>query len=226
MEYDWNFRFLSEYWPAIFHGLLLTVVLTICVIVLGSVLGVIWGVMLCSKQKLVRMPMQTLTDVIRGLPAIVLLMLTYYLIPYAIPGISIPPFAIAVLALATNLGAYMSDVLRGAIINVPVNFIDAGKALGLTHFQIQKYIVFPEVLRAVLPTISLLYISMFKLTSLASILSVGELTHTAGLVTSMSMRSLEMYVVIAIAYLSLTLPFSYLCRQLGNRETGNYDSER
>jgi polar amino acid transport system permease protein len=215
LHYDWNWDVIWLYRYALLQGLAVTALLCSVSILSGTVTGLILGVGLserASAPSLIRRALLFFVDVVKALPQLILLLLLYYWLPYAI-GIR-SSFWIAVIALALGLSVFIADVFRHAINGIPRPFVDACYALGMTRRDILHRFIIPEALRAVIPTLGLLYIDVFKLSSLASIIAVPELVHRASQISAYSYRFLEVYAALALIYLLILLPFSYGIRRL------------
>ncbi len=212
MNYDWNFGRLSPYWKAFFSGTLTTLVLTVIVIIFGTILGVLIGLLL--RQRYARVVLYPIVDVIRALPPLVLILFMYYLLTRQVIGASVPAFWVCSIAMSLNLAAFTSDLVRAAIANVPSGAVDAGRALGMSHKQLTRYIVLPHVSREVIPGMTVLYIGMLKMSSLASIINVREVVYTAQTVVADISRSLEAWAIVALIYIVLVLPFTYASRRI------------
>ena len=116
--------------------------------------------------------------------------------------------------MTTNVSAFMADFIRAGINNIPKEHIEAGRSLGLTKFQVWRHIILPEVIHNTLPMFTAYYIFVFIYSSLASSVSVYELTHAANKVIMLNFRSLEVYTIIAIMYAIVVLPFYFFARKL------------
>ncbi|MFN7919083.1 MAG: ABC transporter permease subunit [Bryobacteraceae bacterium] len=214
-SYDWNWSVIWLYRFVFLQGLVVTFALSAVSIVAGTLAGLGLGVGLSGQSRslvVLRAPILFCIDAIKALPPLILLLLFYYWLPYAVGVRS--SFWLAAIALAVGLSAFVADVFRHAISGVPKPLIDACYALGMTRSTALRRLVVPEALRSIVPTLALLYIDIFKLTSLASIIAVGELVHRASEVSTHSYRFLEVYATLAVIYLAILLPFSYLARRL------------
>jgi ABC-type amino acid transport system permease subunit len=134
------------------------------------------------------------------LPLLVLLVWMYYFLPVLF-NIKFEGITVAYIGLSLNLSAFIADLVRGAIQEIPRSYIDAGKAIGMPFPLILRRIIFPEIVRITLPSMVALYINQFKWTTLASVLGVSELLHTADTIMIQTYRSLESYTAIAVIYL-------------------------
>jgi polar amino acid transport system permease protein len=123
----------------------------------------------------------------------------------------------AAIAMTVNLSAFAAVTIRSGLEAVPRGQNEAALALGMNPSQVLFRIVLPQTARVLLPNLLGLYITMLKLSSLASVIAVYELLHSANTVISQVYRPLEIYTVIALIYLILVLPMSYLSKRLESR---------
>lgn len=201
--YDWNLSLLWEYREAFFQGLLMTAFLTVSSIVGGMLVGCPLGILLSTSAPRLR-PLRWMIVVYSAIfgwmPVLVLLIWLYYVIPFA-TGFRPSALVVSVVALALNLSAFVADIVRGAILQVSTEDLDAARAVGMSFKVRLRRIVLPEVMRTSLPALVALYINQLKWTTVASLIGVQELLHTADTVMIRTYRSLEAYTAIALIYL-------------------------
>jgi polar amino acid transport system permease protein len=144
--YDWNFDFLRPYASAFFRATLVTISLSVCAFVLGTLLGSVSGVVL-RFGPLPRLSL-LLNDCLRAVPVLVLLFIFYYLPYKSALGIEAPnAFIASVLGIAVSQMAYTADLVRAAIDGVPRGVVDGARALGLEEVTIWTHIVIPDIIR-------------------------------------------------------------------------------
>ena len=214
MIYDWNFQALGPYWKAIWNGFMVTCQLTGLTIAIGTVFGFALGIVLRSRIVPIRWPLFVLVDIIRSTPVLILLLTFNYFLPVLLGEPDMTPFTIALIGLSVNLSAFIGDVVRGAIEHVPLGEIQAARAVGLPEYKVLWRFTIPQVVKLCIPTLTLLYIAIAKNSALASVIAVYDLTHTANLIVTTQMRTLEVYVVVTAIYVAMILPFSLLARRL------------
>jgi len=214
MNYDFDFSVVWRYWPAIRQGFAITFFLTVLVVGTGTPLGVGYALLLRACPRWGQNMLVFAMDVVRSIPVLVLIFLSYYLLPSLFPLRVPSPFVIAWASLSVYLAAFCADVVRGALLIVPQGYLDAARAVGLSRRQIFWRFELRWVVRTVLPSLALLWIGMLKNSSLASVIGVYELTHTADAIVANTFRSIETYTVIAVCYIIVVLPFSALARRL------------
>ncbi len=215
MNYDWNFSRLIPYGKAFFSGTLTTISLTVIVIIAGTIIGIMLGLLM--RNRFLRWVLYPIIDVIRALPPIVLILFMYYLLTQQVIGTTIQAYWVCTIAMSLNLSAFTSDLVRAAINNVPQNATDAGRALGMSQRQLTRYIVLPHVLRTILPAMTVLYIGMLKMSSLASVINVREVVYAAQTVIATISRSLEAWIIVALIYIALVIPAAHFARKLESR---------
>lgn len=220
MNYDWDWTVLSPFWPDILRGCLTTLWLTALIILAGTPLGLLLGTALRFAPPPLRWILSLFTDAVRSIPPLISILFCYYFLPSLFIGKGMPVVQIAWVALTLYLAAFAADVVRGAFANVPQGAIDAARALGLSRGMIFRRVEVRYVIRSIMPTVWLLWIGMLKNSSLASVIGVYELTHTANRIISNTFRSVEVYAVVAAVYLAIVLPFSLLARTLEARVLG------
>ena len=135
-------------------------------------------------------------SVCRGVPLIVILLFIYVTLPEI--GIRLPAFAAGVIGLSINLGAYLSEILRTAILAVDAGQIQAGQALGFTRLQIYRKIILPQAAIIAVPTVGGYFISLLKDCALVSFNSVEELQRQGNCIISATSRSMETYCLVGI----------------------------
>lgn len=214
MNYDWNFKRLIPYIDAFFAGTITTLTLTCIVIIFGTFFGVIIGLII--TKRIPRIILYPIIDIIRALPPLVLILFMYYLLTRQVIGTTIEAYWVCVIAMSLNLSAFTADLVRAAIENVPQSVSDAGKALGMSQSQLTRHIILPYVLREIIPAMTLLYIAILKMSSLASVINVREVVYTAQTVISNISRSLEAWTIVAIVYCVIVIPSTYLARMVEN----------
>jgi polar amino acid transport system permease protein len=207
MNYDWNFARLTPYAQAFLKGTGTTLELTFLIILVGTVLGVLVGLMM--RNLFFRRLFYPPVDVLRAIPPLVLLLFLYYLLTEQIIGTSVSAFWVAVTGLSLNLAAFVADLTRSAIDNVDPDSVAAALALGMSDSHVTRYVVLPHVVREVIPGLTILYVGILKTTSLAAIINVREVVYTAQTVISDISRSLEAWTVVACIYIVLVIPATY-----------------
>ena len=198
--------------PRMLGGIGVTFSLLVISAAFGLVLAVGLLLMRISGEWYLSWPTQAYVYVFRGTPILVQIFIIYYGLPqfgFIRDSIFWPilrdPFGCAILALSLNSGAYVSEILRGAVLGVDVGLKEAGAALGLSARQRFIYITTPIAIRLALPAYGNELISMLKATALASTITILDMTGIARTVMAETFAPYEVFISLAIVYMVLTL---------------------
>jgi polar amino acid transport system permease protein len=200
MGYDLNFNLIWRHFDKLWGGLLLSIELAVISIAIGIVIGLVLAVWYVSAGRLVRTMIAAYVEFIRNVPLILLVYLVFYGVPTVV-DLAYSAQTSFVATLAVYSGAYLVEVFRAGLDAVPRGLLDAGKAVGLTPWQRLVHVRLPTMFRVVLPALSNAYISLFKDTSLASVIAVPELTYGAQWIKTNSFRVIEVWAVVTPMYL-------------------------
>ena len=219
-----NLDVVIKYGPALLRGLSVTVFLTLVVIAAALVLAIPVALVRMSPNVLLRGIVSVYVEVIRGTPLLLQLVYIYYVLPSF--GINLDPLLAAIVGLTLNYTAYMSEVYRGGILAVPKSQWEAAATVGMTKARAFHRIVLPQALRIVTPALGNYFISLFKDTALASVVTVQELTFTGQIISARSYQYFTIYTVTGILYLAVGYPAALFVRWLEKRTSRAYRPKR
>ena len=198
--------------PRMLGGIGVTFSLLVISAIIGLMLAVGLLLMRISGKWYLSWPAQVYVYVFRGTPILVQIFIIYYGLPqFGLIRQSIlwpilrDPFGCAILALSLNSGAYVSEILRGAVLGVDRGLNEAGAALGLSARQRFIYITSPIAIRLALPAYGNELISLLKATALASTITILDMTGIARTVMAETFAPYEVFISLAIIYMLLTL---------------------
>jgi polar amino acid transport system permease protein len=200
VQYHLNFNFVWKYFDKLSWGLVLSLELALIGILIGMAIGLALALAYTGAGRLVRTAIACYVEFIRNVPLLLLVYLVFYGIP-SVGGFAYDATESFVATLAIYAGAYLVEVFRAGLDAIPKGLIDAGKAIGLTPAQLLVHVRLPTMFRIVLPSLSNAYISLFKDTSLASVIAVPELTYGANWIYTNTFRIVEVYAVVTPLYL-------------------------
>ena len=189
-----------------------TVILSAITIILGLILGATLGTLACYGPKPVKFAISTFTFVLRGLPILIVIFLFYYLPPRW--GLDVNVYVAAGTALVSYSGAFVTEIVRGAILAIPATQIDAAKSLGLKPIPTVWLVVRPQALRFSLPPLLNNTIMAVKITSYSSVVGVWELTFAAREVVERTLAAFEIFLGVMAIYFVLCLPLSIISSRL------------
>ncbi|KAB2726454.1 amino acid ABC transporter permease [Brucella anthropi] len=200
MNYHLNFNLIWRHFERLWDGLILSLELALLSIAIGSIIGLVLAIWYVSGGRIVRTVISAYVEFIRNVPLILLVYLVFYGLPTVV-NIAYSPTVSFTVTLSLYSGAYLVEVFRSGLEAVPRGHIDAGKAIGLTPIQRLFYVRLPTMTRITLPALSNTFISLFKDTSVASVISVPELAYGAQWINFNTFRIVEVYLVVTGMYL-------------------------
>lgn len=210
--YEWDFGIVLRYKWVFVQGAWITLQITFFSVILGTLLGALLGLGRSSKRIWIRFPVSVYVELFLAIPILVLLIWIYYCGPILF-GVNLSGFWTAVLTLSLTLSAFVAEIVRSSLLAVPNGHIEAGRALGMTKAQTLRFITIPQAIRVIVPPLLTMYISTLKMSSLASVIAVYELLHSAQNLIMTSFRPLEIYTVVALGYVIMVLPFAFFTRR-------------
>lgn len=201
MDFDWSV--VVEAMPTLLGGARLTIIITLIGLAGGMTLGVAAGVMRAYGGPALNAIALVYIEIIRGTPMLVQVMFIYFALPM-LANIRVDPLSAAITAIMINAGAYIAEIVRGALLSVHKGLSEAGLALGLPNWKVLFYIVGPLAFRRMIPPLGNQFIISLKDTSLFIVIGVGELTRQGQDIMSTTFRAVEVWSAVAILYLIMT----------------------
>ena len=201
MKYGLQFRDVFAAWEFLLDGLLTTLVLSLATMVFGFCLGLLCA---CAKTyggSRFKRGVTIYIETIRNTPLLVQIFLLYFGLPSL--GLRFEGFDAALIALVINLGAYSTEIIRAGLEAIPRSQVEAGQSLGLTPWQIFRYIIVFPAIRSMYPALASQFILLMLATSVVSQISVQDLFHVGSIIQSRTFRDFEVYTVIGGIYLAL-----------------------
>jgi polar amino acid transport system permease protein len=223
VNYDFQFGPVFEAWPQLLKGTWITIELSLLAMVFGLVLAIVcaWGK--TSGPAPLRWVINAYIELIRNTPFLVQLFFFFFALPAL--GLRWSAHTAALVAMAVNLGAYATEIIRAGIESIPKGQIEAGLALNLKRHEIFRFVILKPALKAIYPALTSQFILLMLSSAVVSVISADDLTSVAANLQSQTFRSFEIYIVVALIYLVLALGFSGLFRVIYAR-TLNYPDRR
>jgi polar amino acid transport system permease protein len=187
------------------QGAGMTVLLTVLTMLIAVPSGILLALMRLSNSRIMATASTCFVEFFRNLPLILLVYWAFYVMPVFL-DIRFSAFTTGLVALCLNVSAYNSETFRAGINSIRKGQLEAGIAMGMSRWQAMFHIVIPQAWRRVLPVLASTWVSLFKDTSLVSVIAVGELAHVALQIRSQSFRVLEMLTAMAVIYWLMGYP--------------------
>jgi len=214
MKLDWSVVWLHA--PALAEGTVLTILLTVLTMAIAVPAGILLALMRLSSARVLSRTSAAFVEFFRNLPLILVVYWAYYVMPILL-GVELSAFATGLAALSLNVSAYNAETFRAGIGSIRKGQLEAALALGMSRWQAMREIVLPQAARRILPVLASTWVSLFKDTSLVSVIAVGELAYTAMRIRSQTFRVLEMLTAMAAIYWALGYPQAKLVDWLNRR---------
>ena len=204
-----NLRFLLS-------GMGETIKVSLLAITLSMSIGLLVALPALTQNRALRLCNRVYVEVFRSIPVLVMILWVYYGLPLLL-GVELNVFQAAILALGLCDSAFQAEIFRAGIQSVPKGQHEAAQVLGLRPAQKMRTIILPQALRVILPPLGNQFVYMLKMSSLASIIGLSELTRRANELNVVEYRALEIYSILVLEYMALILVASWCVRRLERR---------
>ena len=205
----------ADYRPVLLQGVWLTLVVTLFSVILSTLLGFMWAVMTWSRIPVLVAISRGFITIIRGIPIIVQLFYIYFVMPDI--GINLTAVQAGIIGLGIAYSAYQAENFRAGIEAIDKGQIEAAHSIGMNDRLVMRRVILPQAIRIVMPPFGNTVIMMLKDSSLVSTITVAELTRQGQLIASSTFDNMTVFTLVAIIYLALSLPLTYLTRYLEKR---------
>lgn len=212
---DFSFSVIAHNLPYLIAAARWTVLISLA----GMALSILLGVFICAARMSPRAGLRRSAAVyisfFRGVPLLVQLLIFYFMLPHI--GLDLSAMAAVILSVGMCSAAYTAEILRGAFQTIPAGQTEAASALGIAPRHLWQRILVPQALRLGMPSLINELILLVKVSSLASVVGVGELTRVAQNITGQTYRPLEIYLAAAAVYLVINAIIAQLGRMAERR---------
>lgn len=244
-QFIFRFDEKSEHWVSglLMTGFYTTIRLSFWGIILATFFGIISGIAKTSNILFLRWLATTYVETMRNLPPLVIIFIAYFFVGdqilaplevdewayslsptgqtilstmFAKPGYLTAFFA-ALVTLAIFEGAYITEIVRAGIESINTGQWEASHALGMTWYQQMRHIILPQTFQRIMPPMAGQFISLIKDSSIVSVISIQELCFQGIELMTSTLHTIEIWIVVTVMYLALTLPCSLLVERLENR---------
>ena len=194
-------------------GLTTTIYISVVSIIISAVIGFIVAIPSLAKNKFLTYINIGYVEFVRAIPLLVLILWIYYGLPI-MTGISFSPFVSGIIALSISESAFQAEIFRAGINSIKKAQWEAGSSLGLNFFKRLRLVILPQAIKNILPALGNQFVYVLKMSSLVSIIGIGDLTRKANELVVSTYRPLEIYTFLILEYLVLILIVSYFVRKL------------
>ena len=212
MNYTFQFDQVLAAWPQLLQGTWVTIQLSFLAMAMGLAVAIVcaWGK--TSGPAPLRFVINAYIELIRNTPFLVQLFFFFFALPAI--GLRWSPQTAALVAMVVNLGAYATEIIRAGIESIPKGQIEAGLALDLKRWEIFRFVILKPALKTIYPALTSQFILLMLSSAVVSVISADDLTSVAANIQSETFRSFEVYIVVAVIYLLLSLAFNLVFKLL------------
>ena len=204
-----------EFIPVLLQGVGLTIAVTLGALVLSTILGLVWAMMRLSHLRPVSVAAKAVVNGLRSIPIIVQLFYLYFVFPDL--GVSLSAISAAVIGLGIAYSAYQAEDFRAGIEAVDIGQHEAAHSLGMSYWQQMRRVTLPQAVRIILPSYGNTMVMMLKDSSLASTITVAELSLQGKMLASSTFQNLSVFTLVAVLYVLMCGPLMWLNRRLEQR---------
>ncbi len=197
-----DLSFLKVLLPMLFEGLKVTLLIAVVGIAIGTVIGSLCGYALQAKNPVTKGIANVYIWIIRATPLMVQALYGYFVIP-KILGVDLKSTTVGIAVIALNSGAFISEIVKGALLGIDPGQKEAAKSLGMTGAQTLIHVIIPPAFKIALPALFNQFIISVKDTALLSVIAVNEITHMGQNYAALSFKMIPTYTTIAAFYLVL-----------------------
>lgn len=213
MAFDWPIVAMAL--PLLAQGALVTMWISAVAIALGTLGGLVFGLVALSPSRFGRRCVAAYVDFVRGTPLLIQIFLIFFVLPSI--GIRLSETWAGIVALAFNATGYIAEIVRGTVGSVEHGQAEAARSIGLTQRQILVHVLLPQALRPMLPPLTNELITLVKNSSLLSVISVYELTRAGQAIIATYFVPLEIYILLALFYYAMITALARLSRLVERR---------
>ncbi len=193
-----------QFLPLLLQGLKFTILVTLGSLALSTVLGLVWALMRVSGVAPLVLVAKLVVNTLRGIPILVQLFYIYFVFPEF--GLALSALQAAILGLGIAYSAYQAENFRAGIEAIDHGQVEAAQSIGMGWFLMMRRVILPQAVKVVLPPYGNIMIMMLKDSSQASTITVAELTLQGSLLASSTFKNMTVYTLVALLYLSMSLP--------------------
>ncbi|TWP08562.1 amino acid ABC transporter permease [TM7 phylum sp. oral taxon 350] len=193
-------------WLYLWHGLEITLVLTVYSLIIGVIIGVIIALLRVSPIKIFKLIAKIYVDIIRGTPLLVQLLIMYYVVFGSYQFM--PKLLVAAIAFGINSGAYIAEIIRGGIESIDSGQMEAARSLGLNYSQAMRLVILPQAFKNSLPALISEFIALLKETSVVGWIGLSDIMRGADNIRFQTATAFQSLFAAALMYLTLTAIFT------------------
>lgn len=209
------FEIISNYSDVLLEGFGNTLYASIVALIFSMIIGTVIGIFQVSQNKFLQSVGQLYVNLFLNIPLLVIVLFFYIVFPMYV--VSIDGFAAGIIGLTIYTSAFIAETVRAGILSVPKGQLEAALSTGFTYWEAMWYIVLPQALKIVIPPLGNQFINLVKNSSILAMVAGLDLMYYGDLIASETFNTFDTYIVVALFYLVITLPLTYLMQHIERR---------
>lgn len=209
--------------PSLLSGIQMTIKIAVLALLFAFIIGMIVALMSISKNKIIKSIATVYVNLVRGVPVFVLAIYIYFGIA-ALLNITFTSFVAAVITLSINASAYLAEIFRGGIEAIDFGQTEAARSLGLSYGKTMIYVILPQAIKIMIPSLMNQFITTLKDTSILSVITVRELMMNSQIIVARNFKAFEIYTFAVVFYIVVVNVLSWISRRLEKRLKYDYRS--
>ena len=210
----YNSLIYQDRYKYILEGLKSTIIMAFFATIIGTILGILIAVVEDNYEKNKKLPVlnflcKTYVSIIRGTPALLQLMIIYYVI---FKSVEVNGIIVGIIAFGLNSAAYVSEIIKSGINSIGKGQMEASRSLGFNYSKSMIYVIMPKAIKNILPALGNEFITLLKETSVAGYIGIMDLTKASDIIASRTYEYFVPLIIVAIIYLIMTLGLSKLVK--------------
>ena len=202
----------QEYSGMFFEGFKFTIYSSVIALFFSLIIGTLMAILQLSSNRIIKFLAQAYVEFFRNIPVLIIAMFFFVVVP--LYWVQIDGFQAGTIGLVIYTSAFIAETVRSGIQTVPKGQTEAGLSQGLTYSQTMRYIVLPQAFKIVVPPLGNQFINLVKNSSVLAMVAGLDLMYQGDLIASTTFNTFDTYIIVALFYLVLTLPLSYLMNHL------------
>ncbi|MEX3957517.1 amino acid ABC transporter membrane protein (PAAT family) [Trinickia symbiotica] len=204
-----------DFVPILLQGAVMSIFITLGCLLLSTALGLVWALLKMSRYPRVVRVVSAMINVVRGLPMIVLLFYIYFVLPDV--HVQVSALEASIIGLGFGYSTYVAEIIRSGIEAVDPGQFEAAQSIGMGRVKTMVRVILPQAIKVALPPYSNTLVMMLKDSSLASTITVAEMTREGQLIAASTFQNMTVYTLVALGYLAMSLPLMSMTRSLERR---------
>ena len=216
LHYYWDLAMVLADTDRWWHGIGITLLYSVATVAGGIVIGVFCGLTLLGQKRWLTLPLEAYVEIFRCTPLLIQIVWFYYALPILL-NFSLPAWLAAGLGLTLYMGAFCTEIFRAGVMSIGRGQWQAGRALGMTYAQLMRRIVLPQAVRRMLPEAINQLVSLFKSTTIVSLIAVQDIMYQVSMISVAEMRPVPLYTGAALLYCVVVILATQLFQRLTER---------